>query len=266
MTRISHQGDNQNNHPDRTTISPYGSDQKGHRHDNTNSSQGDNQEGYSEDEIHEDYHEGNKINDKKDLPVKNRKKSHHKKKKMPIIILPPKVIDGVRKFVLFLGSGRSGSSILGSIMDAHPNVVIAHQLLNRGFEVYASKTALFNALYSKSVNDASGSRGSSQKGYSLGVEGLWQGSYDKHIEVIGDKCGGRIITSYSENRDKFLEHYRQLQNTLSIPIKPIRNPFDMIASLAFAKTHKYGQTKAKNETMPVKKQVITIFLMVGRAD
>ena len=71
---------------------------------------------------------------------------------------------------------------------------------------------------SKSVNDARGSRGSSQKGYSLGVEGLWQGSYDKHIEVIGDKCRGRIITSYSENREKFLEHYRQLQKTLSIPI------------------------------------------------
>ena len=31
-------------------------------------------------------------------------------------------VDGVEKFVFFVGYGRSGSSIIGSMMDAHPNM------------------------------------------------------------------------------------------------------------------------------------------------
>ena len=42
-------------------------------------------------------------------------------------VLSPQVIAGVKKFVFFIGYGRSGHSIIGSIMDAHPHVVIAHE-------------------------------------------------------------------------------------------------------------------------------------------
>jgi len=36
-------------------------------------------------------------------------------------------VDGVEKFVSFIGYGRSGHSFIGAIMDAHPNVVIGHE-------------------------------------------------------------------------------------------------------------------------------------------
>ena len=36
-------------------------------------------------------------------------------------------IDGVERFVLFIGHARSGHSIIGSMMDAHPNMVISHE-------------------------------------------------------------------------------------------------------------------------------------------
>jgi hypothetical protein len=34
----------------------------------------------------------------------------------------------VRTFILFVGYPRSGHSLIGSIMDAHPNVIIAHEV------------------------------------------------------------------------------------------------------------------------------------------
>ena len=43
--------------------------------------------------------------------------------------LTKEVIDGIEKFVLFIGYPRSGHSIVGSLMDAHPHVVIANEFL-----------------------------------------------------------------------------------------------------------------------------------------
>lgn len=34
----------------------------------------------------------------------------------------------IHTFVLFVGYPRSGHSLIGSIMDAHPNVIIAHEV------------------------------------------------------------------------------------------------------------------------------------------
>ena len=84
---------------------------------------------------------------------------------IPILNLPQGVIDGVKKFVFFVGHPRSGHSIVGSFMDAHPNMVIAHEFMlfrqllstkqipGRSTIPY-SKADLFNALYSYSAYDS----------------------------------------------------------------------------------------------------------------
>ena len=63
-----------------------------------------------------------------------------------------KDVDGVQKFVLFVGYARSGHSIIGSMMDAHPDMIIANQYML--FEKWRTQAAklmnkayLFNALY-----------------------------------------------------------------------------------------------------------------------
>ena len=38
-----------------------------------------------------------------------------------------KLYDGIRTFVLFIGYGRSGHSLVAAILDAHPKIVIAHE-------------------------------------------------------------------------------------------------------------------------------------------
>ncbi len=39
-----------------------------------------------------------------------------------------KTFDTVERFCLFIGYPRSGHSLVGSLLDAHPNVVLAHEL------------------------------------------------------------------------------------------------------------------------------------------
>jgi len=38
------------------------------------------------------------------------------------------LFDKVRTYVMFVGYPRSGHSLIGSLLDAHPNVVIAHEM------------------------------------------------------------------------------------------------------------------------------------------
>ena len=160
--------------------------------------------------------------------------------------LPQDVINKVKKFVFFVGHPRSGHSIIGSFMDAHPHMVIAHefmlfkQLSIKSMPLY-NKADLFNALYSHSVYDLmSGWRNkeSDRKKYTLNVESLWQGRYDRYISVIGDKSGGATSAVYIHSPEEFKAHYRQLQRTIRIPIKVIycvRNPYDMVATNIFYK-------------------------------
>ena len=42
--------------------------------------------------------------------------------------LPLSVVDGVMAFVFFIGIGRSGHSIVASILDSHPHMVVSNEL------------------------------------------------------------------------------------------------------------------------------------------
>ena len=165
--------------------------------------------------------------------------------------LPQDVIAGVEKFVFFIGYPRSGHSIIGSFLDAHPNIVIAHEFMLfrkwqhfnekntlTGHSKLQNKTYLFNALYHSSVHNSnsgwrSGSRDS--KNYTLNVDSPWMGKYDRHVSVIGDKSGGTATTTYLESPENFTIYYKQLQETVGVPIKVlhgVRNPFDLVSTKA----------------------------------
>ena len=150
------------------------------------------------------------------------------------------VIRGVKKFVLFVGYERSGHSIVGSLMNAHPHVVIAHEfcLFNK-FDVLDKvprdtwRDNLFWFLYRDS--NKSKVMSSSFKGYTLKVEGLWEGTYDDHIEVIGDKSGGMTTRSYLIDKQKFKQNFEKLKQSVQVPlhiIHVLRNPFDIISTNA----------------------------------
>ena len=181
--------------------------------------------------------------------------NHRKASSHPV--LPPDVISRIKKFLFFLGNGRCGSSIIGALLDAHPHVVVAHESLfiKKVGEYIGSKQKLLNELYAKS--GAKRREKSKLQGWSLKLDSSWQGSYDKYIDVIGDKDGGNLAKVYSVDKEKFKENYALLMATLDIPrrvIHSIRNPFDTIATRALVGwklPRGYATIKRKNETLKV---------------
>ena len=171
--------------------------------------------------------------------------------------LPSRVIKKVKRFVFFIGFARSGHSIIASMLDAHPNVVIAHEysLFSKWLEnpiLHSNKTWLFNTLYENSLyNSAEGLRmkNAKKKGYSLIIPGWWQGKYNRNIQVIGDKAGGMTAQVYGRNHSAFSATYQQLKHMLSgLPISVIyvlRNPFDNIATMLLYNHH---QRRSVNQT------------------
>ena len=116
-------------------------------------------------------------------------------------------------------------------MDAHPNVVIAHDyFLFRQLKLKRNKgpTVNLSQLYSQlfywsTVNDDFRNL---EKGYSFNIDGSWQGRFTE-LKVIGDKSGRSAVVEYIKDRDQ------QLAATVNVPIKVlqvVRNPLDMIAT------------------------------------
>ena len=178
--------------------------------------------------------------------------------------LSPRVINGVKSFVLFVCNSRSGHSIIGSLMDAHPHVVIAHEYFL--FSMFPKlnqirdqtwKGHLFNELSQQNVEDPLGRRSESKKGYTLEVNNIWQGKFDEYIEVIGDKSGGKTMREYRNNSEEFKRNFLKLQQELSMPIRVIhavRNPFDVIAAKVnyfHSNVSEYVKLKHALQTVPL---------------
>ena len=164
--------------------------------------------------------------------------------------LPSDVVNRVEKFVFFIGYQRSGHSIIGSFMDAHPHMVIAHEFMlftkwkeledeyhrTDHFNSLKTKSLLFSSLYWDSHADADHGWRSGQlknKNYTLTIDSQWQGRYDGYIRVIGDKSGGATTTVYTSSPKNFELYLADLKRTVGIPVKVlhvVRNPFDMIAT------------------------------------
>lgn len=157
-------------------------------------------------------------------------------------------VEDVQTFVFFIGYPRSGHSTIASMIDAHPDAIVAHEFhffakiaseLSYGQKCLLNKTNLFNVLYRDSFVEAtlgwrSGSSGYDKKGYSLKLNQSesWQGRFAS-LKVIGDKAGGKTARFFRDEPNLFQEIYHSLADSIGIPIRVIhvvRNPFDMIAT------------------------------------
>ena len=145
-------------------------------------------------------------------------------------------IDGLQSFVFFVGWARSCSSIVGSLLDAHPNMIVAHEYFTFSKLVHRpelrNRSILFNKLYNRSYENAvEGCRTNktTAKGYDFNMIGSWHGRFS-NLKVIGDKAGRNSVQQLSKNGRKFYEQFRR---DVKLPLKPlhvIRNPFDIIAT------------------------------------
>jgi hypothetical protein len=147
-----------------------------------------------------------------------------------------------RRLVLFVGHPRSGSTLVGSLLDANPEAVIAQELnLLRLVLDGCSREELldFIAFNSRAFRQ----EGRSWTGYAYEVPGQWQGGW-RTPTVMGDKKAGRTAALLGQYPD-LLE---RLQALFQIPVTfvhPVRHPLDNIATLALRS--KVSPTKAARQ-------------------
>lgn len=141
----------------------------------------------------------------------------------------PRRFGDLHTLLLFIGYPRSGHSLVGSLLNAHPNVVVAHELhalwyIDRGF----NREELFSLIWKR--DRWFGRHGRKWTEFDYTVPGQWQGG-SRRLEVIGDKKGDGVTD--------LLHFYPGL---LSVALKrsgcrlriihTVRNPFDNVATMA----------------------------------
>jgi hypothetical protein len=135
----------------------------------------------------------------------------------------------VRSFVMFVGQPRTGHSLVGAMLDAHPNTLIAHELdalkyVGAGYD----RRRLFALLVAQQRARLAGGHVSSG-GYAYAVPGQWQGTYAR-LEVIGDKKGGRSTLRLRDD----IGLLDRLEETVAVDVhvvNVVRNPYDVIATM-----------------------------------
>ena len=133
----------------------------------------------------------------------------------------------LESYCIFIGSSRSGSTLLGALLNAHPEIVIGNELdALHLFRLGLPRDVIFSQILTNEQRFAA--RDYTWTGYDYAVPGQYQGKFER-LRVIGDKKAGRT-TRRLANKPKLLDVVRR---DASVPIRVVhimRNPFDNIAS------------------------------------
>ena len=137
--------------------------------------------------------------------------------------------EDVRSYCMFVGYPRSGHSLLGSIIDAHPHAICSHELdALRLVEAGFSRRQIYSLILKNSADFARHGR-AWRFGYKYEIPGQWNGRFDK-LFLIGDKKGGASSARFAEN-PHLLPQLRTLIGSRIKFLHVIRNPFDNIGSM-----------------------------------
>lgn len=130
---------------------------------------------------------------------------------------------------MFIGYPRSGHSLVGSIIDAHPNACISHEMdALATYKKFASATDFFREIQDLSATQAQNGRIS--YGYSYQFDTLSAGKTEV-LQLIGDKKGSGTTQQLIKDIDALKAFTAFVQLPLKI-IHVTRNPFDIITTKA----------------------------------
>lgn len=143
-------------------------------------------------------------------------------------------IRGVTTFVVFLGHARSGHSIVGALLDAHPQIVISDELdalryVDLGFD---ARQVLYLSMAVSRHQALNQRRKQGQGGavYSYHVPGQWQGRY-RELRVVGDSQAGWTVQRLARDPSLLPRLHAQMVDRDIRFVHVVRNPFDNIATM-----------------------------------
>jgi hypothetical protein len=136
----------------------------------------------------------------------------------------------VHTYVMFIGIGRSGTTLLGALLDAHPRIVIANQQTTLKYlrPPLFTRAQIFHLLM-RNARRAAGAGRRGGGGYRYAVAGQWQGRCES-LEVIGDKSKSAQAVTWLTASPRLLYSLARTTRGRIRMIHAIRNPYDTIAT------------------------------------
>jgi hypothetical protein len=143
-------------------------------------------------------------------------------------------LESVETYSVFIGHARSGHSVLGALLDAHPQVTISDELdalryVSAGF----GRRQLLYGSVDRARRQAANLRrkgGLGGTSYSYHVPGEWQGRFTQ-LRVVGDSQAGWATRRLARDR-RLLHRLERTMAPLSLRfVHVIRNPFDNVATM-----------------------------------
>ncbi len=145
----------------------------------------------------------------------------------------PDQFKDVRTYCMFVGHNKSGVSMIGALLDAHPDAILsdeadALEYVRAGF----SRDQIFHILLRQSRRELRKGRVTARRlqPYSYLVPGQWQGRY-RSLRVIGDSTAGSSTRTLGQQPD-LLERIQYTLPGVDVKfIQVIRNPYDPISAM-----------------------------------
>lgn len=145
----------------------------------------------------------------------------------------PSLYQDVETFCVFVGHNKSGTSMLGALLDAHPEIILADEV--RALEYIAAgfgREQVFHQLVKTSRRELMKGRVTARRltPYSYLVPGQWQARFTK-LRVIGDGAAGSTTDRFRDDPE-MLTRLRAAMGEVRVKlIQVIRNPFDPISAM-----------------------------------
>lgn len=130
----------------------------------------------------------------------------------------------LKHYCLINGCRKTGHTLVGCILDAHPNMMFCNQHVRTHELKGIGQDNFFKSIYDKSVEI-----GGMAKNGRYYVDGYYQGTYKDKLSVIG----ATDIDHIGRNTGNDPDFIYDIIEKIVIPIKVLiilRNPFDVIAT------------------------------------
>lgn len=145
----------------------------------------------------------------------------------------PGLFASVRTFALFIGHNKSGTSMVGALLDAHPQIVLSDEVdalryVAGGF----TPNQIFHRLLKGSQSEARKGRVTARRltPYSYAVPGQWQGRTLEPI-AVGDGMAGTTTRLLAGDPDLIHRIYDVMKGLDIRFVQVVRNPFDPISTM-----------------------------------
>jgi hypothetical protein len=136
-------------------------------------------------------------------------------------------------FCTFIGPTKSGSTMVGSLLDAHPEAIFADEVdalryVDAGF----NRLQIADILLRRSRRQAMIGRVTARRlaAYNFEVPGQWQGRY-RTLRVMGDSKAGMSTRRLGRKPGLLARTERVMKEAEAHYIMVIRNPFDPITAM-----------------------------------